>query len=173
VLALKSQEYKPPLFKRKKDELSLSGPAFIELLRAVLGKGVPFRFQARGFSMSPFIKDGDLVTVSPLLGSSPGLGDVVAFIQPGTRRLAIHRIIGKKGSSFFIKGDNTYQIDGLIPETNILGYVTRVERDGKKVSLGLGLERFFIALLARRGLLFPFLLPVWKIIRPFIKKWVV
>jgi hypothetical protein len=158
--------YEPPHSIVRKGEFSISGSALIELLQDVLGKGAPFRFRTRGFSMVPFIKDGDLVTVSPLLGSSPGLGDVVAFIQPGTRRLAIHRIIGKKDSSLLIKGDNTHQIDGLIPETNILGYVTRVERDGKKVSLGLGLERFFIALLARRGLLSLFFLSIWKIIHP-------
>ena len=170
---MKPHIYEPPHFIMRKGEFSISGSTLIELFKDVLGKGASFRFQVKGFSMSPFIKDGDLVMVSPLLGSSLRLGDVVVFIQPGVRRLAIHRVIRKKGSSCFIKGDNTYQIDGLIPKTNILGYVTRVERNGKRVYLGLGLERLFIALLTRRGLLFPFLLPVWKIIRPLIKKWVV
>jgi hypothetical protein len=47
-------------------ELFLTGPVFIELLHATLAKGVPFPFRARGSSMHPFIKDGDVITVSPL-----------------------------------------------------------------------------------------------------------
>ena len=62
-------------------ELFLTGPVFIELLQATLAEGAPFTFRARGSSMHPFIKDGDVITVSPLGEDSPGLGDVVAFVQ--------------------------------------------------------------------------------------------
>ena len=169
---MRSQGYKPSHLIEKEGELSLSETTLVELLQEVLSKGAPFRFRAKGFSMYPFIKDGDVITVSPLRRTSLSLGDVVAFIPPRTEKLTIHRVIGKKGNSCLIRGDNTSQNDGLIHETNILGYVTRVERDGKKVSLGLGLERFIIAFLTRRGLLSPFLLPVWKLIRPLIRRWV-
>ena len=82
--------------------------------------------------MSPFIKDGDVLTISPL-SSSPGIGDVVAFIYPETGRLVIHREIGKKGGSYLIKGDNALETDGLVHKENIFGFVKRVERKGKKV----------------------------------------
>ena len=164
--------YEPPQFIVRKDELSISGSALIELLRDVLGKGAPFRFRTSGFSMFPFIKDGDLVTVSPMLGSSPGLGDVVAFVQPGTRRLAIHRVIGEEGDSYWMRGDNSLQADGFIPKTSILGRVKRVERNGKRVYLGLGPERFLIALLTRRGLVSHSFLPIWKIIHLLKKGWI-
>jgi len=59
-------ETKSALFNRKEGELQLSGPSLVELLRSVLDKGVPFRFQAKGFCMTPFIKDGDVITVFPL-----------------------------------------------------------------------------------------------------------
>ena len=101
---MKFQGAKPGLFSIKSGEFSLSGPALIKLLRAVLERGAPFRFRARGFSMSPFIRNGDVITVSPLSAASPRIGDVAAFIHPRTRRLVVHRIIGKKGVSFFHKG---------------------------------------------------------------------
>ena len=152
------------------EDLSLSGPALVELLRAVLGKGAPFRFRVRGFSMSPFIKDGDVVTLSPLSVRSQRVGNVVAFLYPGSGKLAIHRVVEKKGDSSLIMGDSNPGPDGLIPEKNILGVVRKVERDGRRVYLGLGPERLVIAYLNRRRLLFPLLLPVWKLIRPVLKR---
>ena len=105
--------------------------------------------------MSPFIKDGDDVTIFPLNGVSPGLGDVAAFIHEGTGMPFIHRVVGKKGNTYFLKGDNATEADGFIAERNILGCVRMVERKGLRVLFGLGPERFLIAYLNRRGLLLP------------------
>ena len=167
---LRTSENKPALFSKKGGELKLSGVDLIELLRAVLDKGLPFRFRAKGLSMSPFIKDGDVITVSPLTDDSTRLGDVVAFIRPRMKTLVIHRVVGKRGEYFHIKGDNTLYTDELIPITNILGRVARVERNGKEVLLGLGPERFLIAFLTRRSLLLPLLSPVWKMVRPIVRR---
>jgi len=125
-------------------------------MQEVLSKGVPFRFCARGWSMTPFIQDGDVICVSPLLHTEPGLGEVVAFTRPETEKLVVHRIIGRHRTDYRIQGDNSAgQVDGLIPKKNILGRVTRVERKGRKVWLGLGPERFLVAFLSRTKLLSP------------------
>jgi len=147
---------KPTLFTIKGRELPLSSQALIELMREVLGKELPFRFQARGWSMSPFIRDGDVITVAPLLKTRPGLGEVVAFIHPETAHPVVHRIVARKETGWMIQGDNLGPPhDGLVPPANILGRVTRIERQGRRVWLGLGLERYGITLLARLGLLYP------------------
>ncbi len=165
-----SQRSKPSLLRIKGDELSFSGHAFVELIRAVLDKGVPFRFKARGISMHPFIRNGDVITVYPLSGTLPRYGDVVAFIRPNTSTIIVHRVVGESDDSFLIRGDNTGYFDGFIPTTNILGYVTKVERNDREAYLGLGPERFLIAFLTRRGLLLPLLRPVRRLIRPIIKR---
>lgn len=167
---LKPNGFKPTLFSRKDGELSFSGPVLSELLRAVLEKGVPFRFRANGFSMSPFIRDGDVVTVSPLFDATPHLGDVIAVIQPGTGRLIIHRVVGGKGSSYITKGDNIVKEDGLVSIENILGFVTKVERKGERVAVGFGPERILIAILNRRGLLTPLLIATRKLLPLSIKR---
>jgi hypothetical protein len=132
--------------------LSLSGKALIELMQAVHAKGLPFRFSARGFSMAPFIRDGDVITVSPLASSAPGLGDVVAFIHPETQLLCLHRVLSVNGKRFFIQGDNMPERpDGMIPWEAIVGRVTRVERACRRIRLGLGPERRLFALLSRCG----------------------
>ena len=132
-----------------KKELSLSGEAMAELLQAVLDKRAPFKFKARGFSMSPFIKNGDAVTISPLIDHSIGFGKSVVFTHPETGKLVIHRVVGQKGRHYSIKGDSIASVDGFIPEKNILGIVTGVEREGRPVYLGMGPERFVIAFLSK------------------------
>ena len=170
IHTLQNVEDKPTLFCTKDGELKLSGSDLIALLKAILDKGARFRFRAKGFSMSPFIKDGDIITVSPLTGGTTRSGDVVAFIRPKIKKLVIHRVVGKKKDYFHIKGDNIPNIDELIPGINILGRVTRVERNGKEVFLGLGPERFLIALLTRTGLISQLLTPFWKLVRPLVKR---
>ncbi|WP_396654711.1 S26 family signal peptidase [Methanosarcina baikalica] len=142
----------------------------VELLRAVTENGKLFRFQAPGFSMYPFIRNCDTIIISPLSFGRPRLGDVVAFIRPGTGKLVIHRVVENKGGCYLIKGDNTSEPDGLILNSNILGYVTKVERNGKKISLGLGLERLLIAYMSRKSILLPSLSLACYLIRPFLRR---
>ncbi|OGP91738.1 MAG: signal peptidase I [Deltaproteobacteria bacterium RBG_16_54_18] len=132
-------------------------------MRGVFDKGSSFRFKGKGYSMSPFIKDGDVLTIAPLQGSSPRFGDVMVFTHPTTGKLVIHRLIGKREGSYLTKGDNAPEADGLISKAAILGQVVRVERNGRYVSLGLGPDRFFIAFVTRNGLL-PLLNPLWRFV---------
>ena len=138
---------------RKKDSLPLSGESLTEIMRAVLAQGKPFRFRAVGLSMSPFIKDGDVVTIRPLGSRQPRTGDIAAFLYPGTGRVAVHRIIRGKSGRYSLKGDNVPALDGSLPLDQILGTVSRVERGGAKVGLGGRAGAAAIASLSRAGLL--------------------
>ena len=135
------------------DELHSSNFMQLELIRGVTERGVPIRMPARGFSMSPFIHDGDVLVIAPSKGRQPRLGDVVAFTLPGSDRLAIHRIVARHKDGWLVRGDNSSQADGVVGGDAILGVVIRVERDGRNIRLGLGVERVGIALLNRSNLL--------------------
>jgi signal peptidase I len=119
------------VLEHKDEGFSLSAPVIMELIEAVHEKGAPFRFQARGSSMTPAIRDGDVITVAPLKDIKIGRGDVLAFRHPERPQLLVHRILRKKENRFFIKGDNCSAADGWIPAENILGIVTQVGRQGK------------------------------------------
>lgn len=162
---MKPQRPEPALLLKKEGELSLSEPALKELMQAVLRKNVPFRFRASGFSMVPFIKDGDVLTVTPFKDPPPGLGDVAAFLHPVGGRLAVHRIVAQNKSGYRLKGDGTDAADGLVPQANIIGIIRKVERNGHKVLLGLGPERFLIAFLSGKGLLSHLLHPLWLLLQ--------
>lgn len=155
----------------KSGELTLSNLALAELLQATLSKGVSFRFKVKGFSMLPFIRDCDVLTISPQHNSTLGLGKSVAFIHPETGKLVIHRVVSKKRNYYLIKGDSVPKADALIPKENVLGVVTKLERNGKKILFGFGPERFLIALLSRLSL-FYLLLLVYRPFRPLIRRFV-
>lgn len=165
------KELEPNLCQNKQ-EFSLSAAATIELIQAAFAKDALFRFQVKGFSMCPFIKDQDIVTLSSLWRLGTGLGKPVACVCPVHKKLLIHRIVAKKRNHYLIKGDNCCQPDCLIEEKDILGCVVSVERENKTVFLSLGTERIIIAFLSRNGLL-PVVFFFWRLIpkplRRFIK----
>lgn len=152
-----------------KPEVSLSNRSLKELLEDTLMKKACFRFTAKGFSMSPFIKDSDVVTVSPLNNSLIGFGRVVAFIDPLTNKLLVHRVIGKKEGHFLIKADNSFDVDGFIPIKDILGFISKVERGNKKRIIGLGLEKALIAFLSRVNALLV-IIWIWRMAPNFIRR---
>ncbi len=134
-------------------ELPLSGADLLGLIRPVLGRGLPFRFRAGGQSMSPFIRDGDVISIVPIDQKGPRLGEVVAFCYPGPDQLAVHRVIRRQGTTCLLQGDNLPQRpDGLFPHEALLGKVVRIERDGRPVRFGIGPERVFIAIFSRFGI---------------------
>jgi hypothetical protein len=105
--------------------------------------------------MSPFIKDGDTVTVRPLAGDEPAPGDVVAFLFPSTGKAAVHRVVKTAGARFLVKGDNVFEGDGEVERGSILGIVSAIERAGREVRLGRSRGRggALVARLSRSGVL--------------------
>ncbi len=158
-------EKKPPLIVREEGELCLSGDSLTQLLRAVMEKGKPFRFRAKGWSMAPFVRDGDVVTVTPLDGRRLKTGEIAAFLHPSTGKIAVHRIIHRKSGYVSLKGDNAFVVDGRLPSDRIFGSVSRIERYGKNIRLGLGPGRLAIAVLSRSGWLTPGLFAARRILR--------
>ena len=150
--------------------LPLSGHALLSLMRAVLERGVPFRFRARGWSMTPFIRDGDVITVSPLGRALPAAGDVVAFVRPEKGTLVVHRVVSRHGAAVVIRGDSAPgAADEVIPAGSLLGRVTQVEREGRSVRLGLGPERAAIAWLSRSGWLAPLRARIASWLKPLLR----
>jgi hypothetical protein len=169
---LRAERTDKPFALKGDAEGSFSLPALYELMKAVNDKGLPFRFMAGGLSMSPFIKEGDVITISPISPKGPRLGDVVPVFFPDTGRLLIHRVVARRGRFCLIRGDNTLEPDGIVPATGISSRVVEVSRDGVRRSLGLGSDRIIVALLSRWNLLTPLLFPLWRAIPLTVRRWI-
>jgi len=120
--------------------------------------------------MSPFIKDGDMITVYPVSEDQIRTGDVVTVVYEERERLVIHRIIGKNGKTWMIKGDNNSNADGFVKEERILGRVEKVERNGRRIYFGLGRERLFIVWITRMNLYLQLIRTYRSIMRKFVEK---
>lgn len=143
----------PPSRVRAGGELPLSGDSLAGLMRAVLDKGKPFRFEARGTSMEPFIMDRDIVTVAPLAASRPKPGDIAAFVHPGAGGVRVHRVVKVEAGRYFLKGDNALDSDGALTRDMILGLVVRLERQGRVRAVRPSLRAAVLARLSRSALL--------------------
>ena len=122
-------------------------------MAAALSRRAGLRFTARGASMHPFIADGDVVTVSPIAGRRVVCGDIVAC-RTGDG-VVVHRLVGRTGGRFIVRGDNCESCDGLADVDMVLGRVTAVERHGRPMRLAVGPAGRLLAVLSRRGWLRP------------------
>jgi signal peptidase I len=148
----------------------ISASSLETLMGAVLERGKSFRFQAKGWSMAPFILDGDLIRVAPLSSAKLKPGHIVAYLNPGNSQLVVHRIVSVQPNAYLIRGDNQSDQDcQLISPENILGCVMQIERAGRNIRLGLGPESALIAKLSRKGLLQPYLARLKPFMRPLHK----
>jgi hypothetical protein len=123
-----------------------------QLLAERLTSGEAASLRVTGHSMTPSIRAGDLITLEPLRGLRPRSGDVLAIALP-EGRLLVHRLVGWRRGRLVTRGDVAPAADAPAPLAAILGRVTRIEREGRPVRLGLGWERAPLAWLSRAGLL--------------------
>jgi signal peptidase I len=135
------------------EECMIAQAPLMGLIQEVLGRGSCMKLQAKGYSMNPFIKEGDVLTLSPMIDGAPKVGDVVAFKLPEDGKLAIHRVIKSSADLYLIKGDCCSEPDGYIFEKDILGLVSGIERDGNTTRLGLGPEKILISFLSGKNML--------------------
>src|SRR5712672_1325318 len=94
---------------------------FEEITRELLEQGLRVCFQARGASMSPTIRDGELVQVNPVIVSKLRKDDIVLTKSKNGFRL--HRIVAADYSkdAFVTRGDCGWEDDPTLKGAQILG----------------------------------------------------
>ena len=99
-----------------------------ELIVDLLARGHAVQFQVHGDSMHPIIREHDTLHVEPVRDFS--LGDVVLVLAE--RGLTAHRVIARRGTTLILRGDNAPAADDPVEESQVLGKVTYVLRNGKQ-----------------------------------------
>ncbi|MEC4676409.1 MAG: GNAT family N-acetyltransferase [Nitrospirota bacterium] len=122
---------------------------FAAISTGVLSRNGSFSFKARGSSMYPFIRDGDILTVEPVLASELDTGDV-AFYRSAGENLAAHRFIGRTmindRTMLILRGDASAGRDEHVMEDRILGKVAGIQRGTRIIQHERGLPRLAILL---------------------------
>lgn len=87
-------------------------------------------------SMSPYIKEGDMVLVQHA-SRRFRVGDVIVFKRADG--LVAHRVVSVRGRGVDIlyrtKGDNLRFFDAPVPQSSVLGLVTCIRKDDKYINL--------------------------------------
>ncbi len=94
---------------------------FEDLLCPMLGQGLSVRFQARGASMSPAIRDGEIVEISPVKPTGLQKRDIVLAKTASGFRL--HRIVTLDHASdiYITRGDCGQEDDPPLAGSQIMG----------------------------------------------------
>ena len=153
-------------------DLALSNAGQLELLRAFVQRGAALRTSVRGASMSPFIRDRDVLTVAPLEARGPRVGDVVAVALGRPERLFIHRVVACRPGGWLIRGDACRHADGVAAPADVVGRVVAAERRGRAVRLGIrsGVGGGAIVALLSRGDVLRFGLALWRLPRRLARR---
>lgn len=116
-----------------------------DLAHELVDAGASFCFTARGWSMYPFVKEGDVLQVVPVTFRELGIGDVV-FYRSGSRLLA-HRVIGFvfEADQVWIRarGDGFLQEDPPVSEPDVVGRVNMIHRPWRGRERIIRLDRGF------------------------------
>ena len=120
----------------------------------LLERGHAVQFEARGDSMYPLIRDHDYLHVVP--AEHVRVGDIVLVLAE--RGLTAHRVIAEREGRIVTRGDNAPAADEPIAREKVLGKVTSVIRNGRKVNMRMWSAatascrfRFFVRQALRRG----------------------
>lgn len=92
---------------------------------------------ASGYSMFPFMRNGDVQTISPVPIEEIKVGDVAVF-ERDTDWIS-HRVIDirntNNGTTLILRGDTCIQIDPLVTTANYIGKTVGFERRGTVYSI--------------------------------------
>jgi signal peptidase I len=107
------------------------------------------RLSVAGCSMLPSLRPGDVVQISRCNVEDLRPGEIVQIILEG--RLVTHRLVGRDGDLFVTQGDAVAQPDPPVSAAQIIGRVTSVVRDGRRVDPSLTFFRQLGAKILRRS----------------------
>lgn len=109
----------------------------LQLSSEIIHRGCCLRFMAKGHSMHPFIKDGEVVIVKPIGIFEIKKGDVILYHT--SLNMIAHRVIKRKRENNKImlvtKGDSNLNFDTLVQENNILGKIIAIEKPNGTINL--------------------------------------
>lgn len=99
----------------------------------LLSSGRSVRFPARGDSMHPLIREGDVLHVDPVDPALVRRGEVV--LVRAMRGLTAHRVVEVSEGRILTRGDNSAGCDHPSELSDVLGRVTLLERAGRSASV--------------------------------------
>ena len=104
-------------------------------IEQLLKAGEIIRIYPEGYSMYPmFVPGRDAAVIKKADVDKIRRGDVVLYRRK-EGILVLHRVVKRKGSRFYMVGDNQMEIEGPVEETQIRGILVAFVRNGHRISV--------------------------------------
>jgi len=91
-----------------------------------------------GWSMAPFLKDGDRLVIAPVPVDRLRIGDIIAYDDTSSGAIVCHRVVKKRtipgGIQLYARGDANWGTSGPLQEHQLRGKVVAVYR-GRRVMI--------------------------------------
>jgi len=147
------------------------------LRKEIIRQGRSVQIFASGYSMFPFLRKGDLLTVEPVPMETIKRGDIVVFEME--EKWIAHRVIKIRNSTkaleFLLRGDTCMAFDPVVDKENFIGSVQVFTRKNSKKVLSKGVLNTWRKIIEALGLLYNF--PLYStrifaglILSPFLKR---
>jgi hypothetical protein len=120
-----------------------------ELTAEVLGRFGSARIRVYGSSMLPSIRPGDEIELRSTSFQQISVGDVVAYARE--KQLFVHRVVRRDSKEAITSGDTLPCADAPISQSEFLGVVVSVFRNGRRVEQKSSLVQRAAAALFRRS----------------------
>ncbi len=153
------------------EELSL------KLRKEAISKGHSVQTVASGYSMFPFLRKGDLLTVEPVPMETIKRGDIVVF-EIGEKWIA-HRVIKIRSNpesfEFLLRGDTCMAFDPIVYSENYIGIIRDFTRKNSKKNMTDPWLHFWKKIIVTFGIVYNFPLYCTRIfagliLSPFLKR---
>lgn len=130
----------------------ISDKELIPIVYSALARGQRISMTVNGRSMFPFIRDGDVVELEPMI-REPKIGDIV-LVRFSEDWCPLHRLVAHSSSGWLLRGDNNSKSDGIVKSERLIGLLSKVYRNGRSVCFARGHLGLWIAWLSRKGWLY-------------------
>ncbi len=109
--------------------------------KELLASNRSLKLKLGGYSMYPTLLPNDLATVEPIELSQLRKGQIVVFEQ--NEKWLAHRLVRVKNKIYTTQGDSILKPDASLAQNQLIGVITEVWRDGKKLQLSQSAAWFF------------------------------
>ena len=107
------------------------------LRKEIIGQGRSVQIVASGYSMFPFLRKGDILTIDPAPIEQIKRGDIVVYEL--NEKWIAHRVIqinhNTEGLEFLLRGDTCVAFDTPVNKENFIGAVTEFQRLNRQKKL--------------------------------------
>ncbi len=114
-----------------KPSITVRNDLFFADVELLIAEGHHTQLQVKGYSMRPFLRnESDSVELAPLPSYGICRGMVVLFRHGG--KYILHRVRSVSGHRLRIEGDGNYRVTELARAEDVIAYVVRRIRPGRR-----------------------------------------